>query len=163
MLAHNAHTVYSLKYVIAIIIIANCNVKADAKILALFLTMLCPRLQHRNSCQYSCSIPDCVVPTVWVVCTHVLYSDCHCTVLLCSVYTTCTVYTIHVIQPIRKLKAVDGHTIRQTECLQTIVVKWLLSVHIHIDHTLYFSQHELRECVTSANRFLEICIHVANI
>ena len=36
-------------------------------------------LQHRRSCQYSCSILDCFVPPA--VCTHVLYTDNDCTIV----------------------------------------------------------------------------------
>ena len=32
-------------------------------------------LQYQRLCQYTCSIPDCVVCTVCVVCTHVLYTE----------------------------------------------------------------------------------------
>ena len=38
-------------------------------------------LQCLHSCQYTSSIPDLVVLTVYVVCTHVLYTVCDCTVV----------------------------------------------------------------------------------
>merc|ERR1712208_143412 len=38
-------------------------------------------LQCLHSCQYTSSIPDLVVLAVYVVCTHVLYTVCDCTVV----------------------------------------------------------------------------------
>ena len=38
-----------------------------------------PTLQCRSSCQYPCYISDCVVHLI--VCTHVLFIDCDCTVV----------------------------------------------------------------------------------
>ena len=40
------------------------------------------RLQRWHSCLYTYSIPDWVVGTVYIVCTHVLYADCDCTVVV---------------------------------------------------------------------------------
>ena len=40
------------------------------------------RLQRWHSCLYTYSIPDRVVGTVYIVCTHLLYTDCDCTVVV---------------------------------------------------------------------------------
>ena len=60
-------------YIVYTVEIFSCRVDAHAIIPSLFLIVLSPQLQRRNSCRNNCSDPYCVVGTVCLVCTHELY------------------------------------------------------------------------------------------
>ena len=78
-----------------------------------------------HSCQYSCSIHDCVVPTA--LCTHVLFTGCNCTVVLLSAMAS-----VHSLYSIRISPGkTTHHTLKQTQKAQIPQLNKFLSWVFH--------------------------------